>query len=88
MNSEIGEITMDKALKMGQDSTKGSFLLSIGRIGSTLLLAIGTILVGVFIEEGDLGLYTIALIPVFALLLFHDWGVGQAITRYLSLIHI
>ena len=82
MNSEISEIAMDKALKMGQDSTKGTFLLFIGRIGSTILLAIGAILVGVFIEEGDLGLYTIALIPAATILLFHDWGVGQAITRY------
>ena len=73
---------MDKALTMGQDSTKGSFLLFIGRVGSTILLAIGAILVGVFIEEGDLGLYTIALIPAATILLFHDWGVGQAITRY------
>jgi stage V sporulation protein B len=73
---------MEKAVKMGKVSATGSFQLFIGRILSTLLLAIGTIVVGLYIQEGDYGLYTIALVPAATLLLFQDWGVGPALTKY------
>ena len=73
---------MDKALKMGRDSTTGSFHLFIGKIVSTVLLAVGTIILGLFILEGEYGLYAIALIPATTLLLFQDWGVGSAMTKY------
>jgi O-antigen/teichoic acid export membrane protein len=73
---------MDKTLKMGKDSAIGSFHLFIGRLVSTLLLAVGTIIVGIFIQEGEYGLYTIALIPATTILLFQDWGVGSAMTKY------
>jgi stage V sporulation protein B len=46
------------------------------------LLAIGTIVVGLYISEGQYGLYTIALVPSATLLLFQDWGVGSALTKY------
>ena len=73
---------MEKAVKMGKTSATGSFQLFVGRIISTLLLAIGTIIVGLYIQEGDYGLYTIALVPAATLLLFQDWGVGPALTKY------
>ena len=54
---------MDKALEMGQASAKGSLWLFIGKMLSTVILAIGVIVLGWFISESDYGLYTIALIP-------------------------
>ncbi len=73
---------MDKALKMGQASAKGSFWLFLGKMLSTVILAIGVIVLGWFISETDYGLYTIALIPATTFLLFQDWGIGSAMTKY------
>jgi O-antigen/teichoic acid export membrane protein len=56
--------------------------LFLGRSISTVILAVGTIILGLFISAGDYGLYTIALIPATTFLLFQDWGVGAALTRY------
>ncbi|MCW3997067.1 MAG: oligosaccharide flippase family protein, partial [Candidatus Bathyarchaeota archaeon] len=71
-------------MKMGKDSATGSFQLFIGRIISTVMLAIGTIIVGMLIDQGEYGLYTIALIPATTFLLFQDWGVGSALTKYIA----
>ncbi|MCJ7633488.1 oligosaccharide flippase family protein [Candidatus Bathyarchaeota archaeon] len=73
---------MDKALKMGQASATGSFQLFIGKIVSTVILAVGTIILGIFIHEGEYGLYAIALIPATTILLFQDWGIASAMTKY------
>ena len=73
---------MDKAISMGKASAIGSFHLFIGKIFSTLMLGIGFIIVGMFIDQVDYGLYTIALIPATTFLLFQNWGVGPAVTKY------
>ena len=73
---------MDKAIDVGKTSATGSFQLFIGRIVSTVILAIGTIIVGWYISPTDYGLYTIALIPAATFLLFQDWGIGSALTKY------
>ena len=73
---------MKKALKMGKISATGSFQLFIGKMVSSVILAVGTIILGVFILEGDYGLYAIALIPATTILLFQDWGTGAAMTKY------
>lgn len=73
---------MDKAANMGKTSATGSVKLFFGRIASTLVLAIGTIIVGIYISESQYGLYTIALVPAATFLLFQDLGVGAALTKY------
>jgi O-antigen/teichoic acid export membrane protein len=73
---------LEKALKMGKDSATGSFQLFIAKIVSTFILAISTIIVGTFINDVDYGLYVVALIPITTFLLFQDWGVGAALTKY------
>jgi O-antigen/teichoic acid export membrane protein len=72
---------MDEAVKMGKVSATGSFQLLIGKIASTLMLAIGSIIVGMFIVQEEYGLYTIALIPMATFMLFQDWGVSTALTK-------
>ena len=72
---------MEKALKMGKVSATGSFQLFIGKIVSTVILAVGSIIVGIFIRDVAYGLYAIALIPATTILLFHDWGVGAAMIK-------
>jgi O-antigen/teichoic acid export membrane protein len=73
---------MDKAMQIGQTSATGSFNLFIGKIVSTVILAVGTIIMQQYILEGDYGLYVIALIPATTLLLFQDWGINAALTRF------
>lgn len=75
---------MAKALEIGKTSATGGFKLFVGKIASTILLAIGTILLSVYIAESDYGLYTIALIPTTTILLFQDWGVSSGIVKYCS----
>ena len=69
-------------MKMGKDSATGSFQLFIAKIISTIVLAVSTIIIGTFISDVDYGLYVVALIPVTTFLLFQDWGVGAALTKY------
>ena len=73
---------MDKALIAGRDSASGGFWLFIGKMVSTVILAVSTIFMGRIISVDDYGLYAIALIPAATLLLFQDWGVGPALTKY------
>jgi O-antigen/teichoic acid export membrane protein len=75
---------MENALDLGKKSTTGSFKLFIGKILSTVILALGAIIVGLYIREGEYGLYAIALIPATIMLLFSDWGIGAAMTRFCS----
>ena len=71
----------DKVAEIGKISASGSFYLFAGRIASTVIAAIGTIILGLLILESDYGLFAVALIPSATFLLFQDWGVGPAITR-------
>lgn len=73
---------MSKAIKMGQDSARGGFWLFIGKIISVVVLAFGTIILGLFIGEAEYGLYAIAVIPSVTLMLFQDWGTSTALTKY------
>jgi stage V sporulation protein B len=73
---------MEKATEMGKTSAVGSLQLFLGRSFSTVILAVGTIIIGLFISEGDYGLYVVALVPATTFLLFQDWGVSTALTRY------
>jgi stage V sporulation protein B len=73
---------MDRATEIGKTSATGSLQLFIGASFSTIILAIGTIILGLYISEGDYGLYTVALVPATTFLLFQDWGVSTALTRY------
>jgi stage V sporulation protein B len=73
---------MDKAVEIGQVSATGSFRLFIGKALSTIIMAFGTIILTILISEGDYGLYALALVPANTLLLFQDWGVGAAMTKF------
>ena len=73
---------MQKTLEMGKKSATGSFQLFIGVAASTIIMAIGTIILARLIKPEEYGLYTIALIPSYTAVLFRDWGVNTAIARY------
>jgi O-antigen/teichoic acid export membrane protein len=73
---------MDKATEMGKISAAGSVHLFLGVSISTIIMAVGTVILGLYILPGDYGLYTVALIPAATLSIFQDWGIGSALTRF------
>ena len=75
---------MEKALEMGKTSAVGSFHLFIGVAASTIIMAVGTVVLAWFISPEEYGLYTIALVPSLMIVLFRDWGINSAITRYIA----
>jgi len=77
-------IKMDKGLEMGKTSAAGSFQLLVGVASSTVIMAIGTIILGRLMTTDEYGMYGIVLIPSTLMNLFRDWGMNSAMTRYIA----
>ena len=75
---------MEQVLEMGKVSTAGSFQLFVGVATSTVIMAVGTIVLARLLSPAEYGLYSVALIPSLMLNLFRDWGVNSAITKYVA----
>jgi len=75
---------MDKALQMGKSSTTGSFFLLIGVVASTVIMALGTLILAGLLSVDELGLYGIVLIPSTTIAFFRDLGVNSAMTQQIA----
>lgn len=75
---------MDEALKMGKASAFGSFQLLIGLAVSTVIMAVGSIILGRLLTTDEYGLYAIAFVPSTLINLFRDWGINSAMTKYIA----
>jgi O-antigen/teichoic acid export membrane protein len=75
---------MEKALEMGKTSATGSFQLLIGVAVSTVIMAVGTIILGRLLTPDAFGLYGIVQIPIVTINLFRDWGINSAMTKYIA----
>ena len=75
---------MDKAIEMGKTSARGSFHLLIGVAGSTIIMAIGTLVLAALLPVSGVGLYGMALIPSSIINFFRDWGVNYAMTQQIA----
>jgi stage V sporulation protein B len=75
---------MEKALEMGKTSATGSFQMLIGVAASTIIMALGTIVLGRLLSTDEYGLYGIVLVPATFINLFRDWGVNSAMTKYIA----
>ncbi len=73
---------MSKAQDMAKTSAKGSFHMLWGLIVSTLISSVGTIFIARLLESDQYGLYTIVLTVPTLIILFRDWGVNFAMTRF------
>ncbi|MEM4143331.1 MAG: flippase [Candidatus Bathyarchaeia archaeon] len=73
---------MQKILELGKTSATGSFQLFVGVALSTVIMAAGTIILARLMTPEEYGLYSIALIPSYMAVLFRDWGINSAITKY------
>jgi stage V sporulation protein B len=75
---------VNKALEMGKSSATGSFHLLLGVVGSTVIMAIGTIVLNMLLPASDVGLYGVALIPATMINFFRDWGINSALTKEIA----
>jgi len=84
LTQSVGIESSEKALKMGKVSATASFQLFAGTVLSTIILAIGTVVLMRLISPEEYGLYAIALIPSTTMILFRDLGVNTAMTKYIA----
>jgi O-antigen/teichoic acid export membrane protein len=73
---------MSKAADMAKISVKGGFHVMWGLVASTVISAVGTIIIALLLGEDNYGLYAIALTAPTMIVLFRDWGINYAMIRY------
>ena len=73
---------MSKATEMARVSAKGGFHLLWGLVLSTLISAVGTIIIARLLGPDNMGLYAIALAAPNLIATFRDWGVTTAMIKY------
>ncbi len=73
---------MTKATQMAKVSAKGGFHLLWGLVISTVISAIGTIVIARLLGPANMGLYAIALAAPNLISTFRDWGVTTAMIKY------
>jgi O-antigen/teichoic acid export membrane protein len=73
---------MSKAADMAKVYVRGSFHVMWGLVVSTVISAVGTIIIASLLGEDNYGLYVIALTTPNLIVLFRDWGVNFAMVRY------
>src|SRR5665647_111015 len=73
---------MTKATQMAKVSAKGGFHLLWGLVISTVISAVGTIVIARLLGPENMGLYAIALAAPNLIATFRDWGVTTAMIKY------
>ncbi len=72
----------DKLVEIAEDSARGGFFLFTGKTLSTFILAVGSIVVSRLLGPENYGLYGLSLVAPSIFLLFTDYGVNVAVTRF------
>jgi len=75
---------LSKAIRMAKLSAKGGFNLFIGVSISSIISAVGVILLMRLLTPPEYGLVTIAMISPALIGLFRDWGVNSAMIKYIA----
>lgn len=75
---------MESGGDVASSIVRGGFVLLVGNVVSLLMMAGGSILVARMLSPSDYGLYGISLVLPSLFLLFSDWGVNAALTRFLA----
>ena len=73
---------MTKAAEMARVSAKGGFNVLWGLVASTVISAIGTIIIARLLGPDNYGLYAIALTAPNLIATFRDWGINTAMIKY------
>ncbi len=73
---------MSKAIRIARVSAKGGFNLFWGLVASTVISALGVILVARLLSPSEYGIVTIAMIGPNFISIFQDWGISTAMIKY------
>ena len=73
---------MSKAADMAKVSVRGGFHVLWGLVASTVISAVGTVIIAILLGPENYGLYSIVLTAPTLIVLFRDWGVNFAMVRY------
>ena len=71
-----------KTTEMARVSAKGGFHLLWGLVVSTLISAVGTIIIARLLGADNYGLYTVTLAAPNLISTFRDWGINSAMIKY------
>ncbi len=71
-----------KTTEMARVSAKGGFHLLWGLVVSTLISAVGTIIIARLLGADNYGLYAVALTAPNLIATFRDWGINSAMIKY------
>ena len=71
---------MSKAADMGKVSVKGSFHVMWGLLASTVISAVGAVILAGVLGASNYGLYAITLSAPSLISLFHDLGINFEVT--------
>ena len=75
---------MTKAIKMARVSAKGGFNLFWGLAASSIISAVGVILVARLLSPREYGLVAVALMAPNLITIFRDWGMNSAMIKYIA----
>jgi O-antigen/teichoic acid export membrane protein len=73
---------LSKAIRMARVSARGGFNLFWGLAASTIISAIGVIIVARLLSPSEYGIVTIAVIGPNFISIFQDWGISTAMIKY------
>ncbi|MGC9085788.1 MAG: oligosaccharide flippase family protein [Thermoproteota archaeon] len=82
MSNNSKEFT--KAFSVAKTAVEGGFYVFTGNTLSTIVLVVASITIARLLGPSGYGLYSVALIPPSFMLLFTDFGVNQALVRFLA----
>jgi len=77
---------MSEAIRAGRISAKGSFNLFLGVAVSSVILAVGTVIIGssAFLGTHNYNIYAKAFMPLSIFILFRDFGINGAMIKYVA----
>ncbi|MCD6514926.1 MAG: oligosaccharide flippase family protein [Candidatus Odinarchaeota archaeon] len=74
----------EEILRSARITVKSGATLALGRMISTIISFVTIVFVIRFLGEEQYGLYGLALVPISMVALFRDWGIPQALTKYIA----
>ena len=71
--------------RAAEKSARGSLYLFMGNFVSEIINAVGVVLVARLLTPEEYGVYSVAFVLPFLFVMFSNWGVGAALTRFLAM---
>lgn len=75
---------MSELDRAAEKSARGSIYLFMGNFVSEIINAVGVVLVARLLTPEEYGVYNVAFVLPFLFVMFSNWGVGAALTRFLA----